>query len=558
MKYILILLLTILALDAKPSESQKLKKQIGRMLVIGFEKQSVNKETEIVKQIQKYELGGVILFDKFYEKRSITKNIDSPEQLKKLTAKLQKLSPKPLLISVDQEGGNVARLKHYYGFERFPSAKEVSFLSTQQAKDIYDRQSQMLKNNNINCNFAPVVDLDVNPRNKVISKLERSFGKSSEKVTKYAQIMIDAQTKHNVISVLKHFPGHGSSLGDSHKGFVDISNTWTQKELVPYQNLIDENKVDMIMSAHVFNSHLDDKYPATLSYNINTKLLRKKMGFTGVLISDDLQMKAITKHYTLKETVTKAINSGVDILLFGNQLASNNAEELVNLIYSQVKNGAISKKRIQESNTRIENLHTKNSIVQKPIEFGQERIDMTKAYIKQHYTIETDHITIDPKVIVLHWTAVMDFEDCFKRLQGNTLYSDRGDIADAGALNVSSHFLVARDGTIYQLMPDNWMARHVIGLNYSSIGIENVGGEDNVKDDLTDAQVEANIKLVKYLKAKHPNIEYLIGHHEYQEMEKSPLWLEKDAEYRTTKADPGEKFMNSVRTEVKELGLKKP
>lgn len=558
MKYILILILIFSTLDANTLSDKKLQKQIGRMLVIGFENESVNKNTEIVKQIQKYDLGGVILFDKFYQKRSITKNIDSPEQLKELTAKLKQFSRKPLLISVDQEGGNVARLKHYYGFDRFASAKEVAHFSITQAKDIYDKQSQMLQRNNINCNFAPVVDLDINPKNRVISKLERSFGSSSQEVTKYAKIMIDAQTKHNVISVLKHFPGHGSSLGDSHKGFVDISKTWTTEELVPYQNLIDAKKVDMIMSAHVFNSHLDSKYPATLSYNINTKLLREKMGFKGVLISDDLQMKAITKHFTLKETVTKAINSGVDILLFGNQLESNDADELVKLIYSQVKSGAISKKRIQEANRRIENLHTKNSIVQRAIDFGQERIDMTKAYIKQHYTIETDTIRIDPKVIVLHWTAVMDLEDCFKRLKGNTLYSDRGDIADAGALNVSSHFLVARDGTIYQLMPDNWMARHVIGLNYSSIGIENVGGEGNVKDDLTSAQVKANIKLVKYLKAKYPNIEYLIGHHEYQQMQESSLWLEKDAAYRTQKADPGKKFMSKVRENVKDLGLKKP
>ncbi|MEA2091363.1 MAG: peptidoglycan recognition family protein, partial [Campylobacterota bacterium] len=135
-------------------------------------------------------------------------------------------------------------------------------------------------------------------------------------------------------------------------------------------------------------------------------------------------------------------------------------------------------------------------------------------------------------------------------------YSDRGDIASAGALNVSAHFLVARDGKITQLMPDNWMARHVIGLNYSTIGIENVGGENNAKEDLTQAQVIANIKLVRYLKAKYPRIEYLIGHHEYRDMENNPLWLELDAGYRTVKADPGEKFMKSVRKEVKDLNLK--
>jgi beta-N-acetylhexosaminidase len=485
-------------------------------------------------------------------------SISSPAQLQELTKKLKSFSKKPLLISIDQEGGKVARLKPAYGFEKIPSAKEISKLSLQDAKEIYKTQAKMIKQNGINCDFAPVVDLAINPKNKVIVGLERSYGASSSKVTQYAKIFINSLREQNVISVLKHFPGHGSSLDDSHKGFVNISKTWSKKELEPYQNLINSKDVDMIMTAHVFNSQLDAKYPATLSYNVNTKLLRQKMGFKGVVISDDLQMKAISKHYSLKETVTKAINSGVDILLFANQLASNSVEELVEIIYSQVKSGAISKKRILESNRRIENLHTKNSIIQKPIDFTKKRIDMTKAYIKQHYHLDAKDITIKPKIIVLHWTAVMDFDDCYKRLKGDTLYSDRGDIADAGALNVSAHFLVARDGTIYQLMPDNYMARHVIGLNYSSIGVENVGGEGNVKDDLTDAQVDANIKLVKYLRAKYPNIEYLIGHHEYQKMESSPLWLEKDASYRTKKADPGDRFMKSVRKEVEDLGLKKP
>lgn len=152
----------------------------------------------------------------------------------------------------------------------------------------------------------------------------------------------------------------------------------------------------------------------------------------------------------------------------------------------------------------------------------------------------------------------MNFDDSFRRLKQEKLYSDRSDIASAGALNVSSHFLVARDGTIYQLMPDNWMARHVIGLNYSSIGVENIGGEGDKKEDLTEAQLQANIKLVQYLKAKYPEIEYLIGHLEYTQMESTPLWLEKDADYRTKKVDPGEKFMAQVRESVKDLELQKP
>jgi N-acetyl-anhydromuramyl-L-alanine amidase AmpD len=197
-------------------------------------------------------------------------------------------------------------------------------------------------------------------------------------------------------------------------------------------------------------------------------------------------------------------------------------------------------------------------IVDKPIDFGKERIMMTKAYIAKHYGKKVDDITITPRIIVLHWTAEMDFDKSFARLKPQRLMTDRKDIAKASLLNVSAQFLVDRDGTVYRLMPENWMARHVIGLNYSSIGVENVGGFGNRRDDLTPAQREANKRLVRYLKEKYPTIEYLIGHHEYRQMEHTPLWLEKDRGYRTVKHDPGAKFMREIREAVKDLDLKKP
>jgi len=197
-------------------------------------------------------------------------------------------------------------------------------------------------------------------------------------------------------------------------------------------------------------------------------------------------------------------------------------------------------------------------IIDKPIEFGPERIEMTKVYIKSHYGMSVENIKITPKIIMLHWTAEMDLDKSFKRLQPEKLLSDRKDIMKASALNVSSQFMVDRDGTIYRLMPENWMARHVIGLNYSSIGIENIGGKDNKTEDLTPAQRQANIDLVFYLKAKYPTIEYLVGHHEYEQMEHTSLWLEKDTGYRTVKSDPGDKFMSQIRDGVKCLNLKAP
>jgi len=197
-------------------------------------------------------------------------------------------------------------------------------------------------------------------------------------------------------------------------------------------------------------------------------------------------------------------------------------------------------------------------IIDKPIDFGKKRVEMTKAYIRQHYGLKVKNIKITPRIIVLHWTAEMNFKKSFNRLKPEKLLTDRKDIAKASALNVSSQFMVDRDGTIYRLMPENWMARHVIGLNYSSIGIENIGGKGNKAEDLTPAQLRSNIALVRYLKAKYPTIQYLIGHYEYRQMEHTSLWLEKDKGYRTVKNDPGKKFMRDVRKNVKDLKLKTP
>ena len=555
MKVILLFLTLVFALQAKDITEDDIKKMIGRMLIVGFDGTKVNKKSQIVKDIQKYDLGGVILFDKDYKSKK-PKNITSPKQLAKLTKELKGFSKKPLLISVDQEGGKVARLKPEYGFAKIPSAAKVGTFDYKKTVATYKKQAKMLKKAGINTNFAPVVDLAINPKNKVIVGMGRSFGKDPRKVVEYAKVVINEQSKEHIISVLKHFPGHGSSLGDSHDGFVDVSETWSPEELKPYYGLLETSRVDAIMTAHVFNKHIDKKYPATLSYRFNTLLLRNNMKFTGVIISDDMQMGAIAKKYTLKERLTLAINAGVDMLLFGNQLDNVSVSKLVDTVMSQLKAGAIPISRIVEANMRIDNLFTKNSIIQKPIKFTKKREDLTKEYIKKHYGLTVKDIKIEPIAIVLHWTAVPTLQKSFKRMEAETLPNDRADIAKASSLNVSAHYLVDRDGTIYQLMPDNMMARHVIGINYSSIGIENVGGKDNKKEDLTQAQVIANAKLIKYLRFKYPKIEYLIGHYEYEKMQKTGMWLEKDKNYRTKKVDPGKKFMKAVRKKVAILGLK--
>ena len=347
-------------LFANETYSKKdIEKMISKMVILGFNGENVSSKDEIYKNI-KAGLGGVILFDKDPNDKNKVKNVRNKEQLKTLTSQLQAISNQKLLIGIDQEGGIVQRLKSSDGFVNTPKASEVALKGETFAKQTYKNLAVDLSESGINLDFAPVVDLAINKNNKVIVTRGRSFGESSKEVIKYSSIFIDELKKEQVISVLKHFPGHGSSLADSHLGFVDITKTWSEKELEPYKYLINNKKANMIMTAHVFNEKLDKNYPATLSYNINTNLLRNKLGFDGVLVSDDLQMYAISKHYDLKQTLTLAINSGVDMLLFANQLAKPiTLKQIVDVVYAQVLSEQISLETIINANKRIDNLLAK-------------------------------------------------------------------------------------------------------------------------------------------------------------------------------------------------------
>ena len=332
----------------------ELKQKIAKMLIVGFDTLKVNREDPIYRDIKEYSLGGVILFDSFYKDRDKAKNIKDPKQLKELTSQLQAIREQKLLIAIDQEGGKVARLKEERGFLKSISTKQVAKKGIKEAKKIYADLASELKNLGINLNFAPMVDLGINKDSKIIYKLERTYSDNPDLVSEYAEIFMEALKDNKVLSCLKHFPGHGSAKEDSHEGFVDISDTWSEIELEPYKRLIYKTK--MIMTAHVYNKNLDNKYPATLSYNINTKLLREKLGYKGVIIGDDLQMGAIKKHYTNKEALKLCINSGVDIIMYCNQLGDDSAEDIIETVYELVKSGDISYERIEEANKRIDKI----------------------------------------------------------------------------------------------------------------------------------------------------------------------------------------------------------
>lgn len=358
MRKLLILLFTVISIYGNTSYSEEeIKKLIGRTVIIGFEGDELTNNHHLISDIKKYNLGGIILFDKYYKSKK-KKNIKNPKQLKKLISDIQRFSNYKMFISIDQEGGWVSRLNKKNGFIQTPKASLISKKSINFAKKTYGNLASELSTQGINLNFAPVVDLAINKQNKVIVYQGRSFSKNPADVIKYSKVFIEEMNKKNVLSVLKHFPGHGSSLGDSHEGFVDITKTWSKKELIPYKELINNNYAKIIMTAHVYNKNLDKNNPSTLSYNINTSMLRNQMKFKGIVISDDLQMKAITKHYTLKETLTLAINSGVNILLFGNHIDNKSIKlkTIVNTIYKQIQEGKIKLSSIIESNKLINNI----------------------------------------------------------------------------------------------------------------------------------------------------------------------------------------------------------
>jgi len=342
------------AVAAQQSDSLSVK--IGQMLMIGFRGTTLDDAPEIAADITKRRIGGVVLFDFDVPAHSHSRNIISPQQLARLTLELQKLANIPLLVAIDQEGGKVNRLKQARGFPPSVSAAYLGRLNNPDSTSSAASQTaRTLKTMHIGMNLAPVADLNTNPDNPVIGKLDRSFSPDPSVVISNLQLIIQAYHINGIIATLKHFPGHGSSSSDTHLDFTDITASWSEEELEPYRVLIASGYPDAIMTAHVFNGKLDTLYPATLSKQTLTGLLRDKLRFKGVIISDDMQMKAIADHYELESAIQLAINAGVDLLLFGNNASYDPAiaSKATEIIRSLLQKKIITPERIDQSYQRI-------------------------------------------------------------------------------------------------------------------------------------------------------------------------------------------------------------
>ncbi len=319
------------------------------MILTGFPKAEV--DPVLLQSIRSGKVGSVIIF----EKNIPAKN--SYTALKKMTWTYQKASPIPLFIAIDQEGGRVNRLKEKYGFPMSVSAAKLGASPIDSVSFYSSITAATLAGLGINMNFAPVVDLASNPDNPIIAKVERAYSKNPDTVALYAGTFIREHNRLGVLTALKHFPGHGSSLSDTHLDVADVTKTWSEQELTPYVKLLHNGLVDAVMTAHIVNGRLDqDKLPATLSPRIIDGLLRRGLGFNGVVFSDDMQMHAISKHYSFEESVKRAILAGVDILCFTNNIQGSR-ERTVDKVHGIIRNfvtsGVIPAERIDQSFKRI-------------------------------------------------------------------------------------------------------------------------------------------------------------------------------------------------------------
>ncbi len=344
--------------EQQSANTVSLEEQIAQMMLVGFRGLSIKESEHIKRDLEEHGIGGVILYEYDVPSKSRPRNIASKEQVKKLVQELKSASKRPLFVAIDEEGGRITRLKESYGYAASKSAQYLGALNLEDSTRYWTGTiADRLEEHGINLNFAPVVDLNTNPASPAIGKLERSYSADPKVVAMHAGWAIQEYRKKGVLSCIKHFPGHGSALADSHKGFTDVSTTWIESELEPYQSLINSKTCDMIMTAHVFNEKLDAKYPATLSSKVMGDLLRKKFGWKGVIISDDMQMGAIAKHYGLETALELAINAGVDILIFSNNIPGEYDGEIVpksiQLIKDMVYDGKISNDRIREAYDRI-------------------------------------------------------------------------------------------------------------------------------------------------------------------------------------------------------------
>lgn len=337
------------------NKEEELKEKIGQMIMVGFRGTEAKEGSDIYRAVKEAKIGGVILFDFDVPSASFPRNIISPGQTKDLVSGLQNLSETPLFIAADAEGGAVNRFKKEYGFEEIISAEEMA--KKGKTGSYAEKLAKQLQELGVNMNFAPVVDVNLNPKNSAIGAIKRAFSSDENEVYENAKIFIEKHKEYGIITSPKHFPGQGGAKIDSHVDIADITQTYQAKEVVPFDKLNQNGLLFSVMTAHAMDKNIDPENPATLSGAFLQGVLREQIGFEGVIISDDMQMGAIEKNYGFSDAIIKAVNAGCDIILISNNTQrgydKDVAHKVREIILGAVRRGLIDEAKIHESYDRI-------------------------------------------------------------------------------------------------------------------------------------------------------------------------------------------------------------
>ncbi len=341
------------ASDARPrTRDQGLHAMYGQLVIKGFAGLTARdrRVRKVRKAIEKSLLGGVILFQK---------NIKNPKQVAALTKVFRTANTRYTpIIAVDEEGGAVERLNRRKGFRYTPGHFRMQQRNTvAQARKRYDGMARELIRAGFNTNFGPVVDLRLNPNNPVIARNRRSFGLHPLYVARYAQSFVAAHEAAGIGTALKHWPGHGSSTKDTHWRFVDVTKHWKRVEIEPYRRMLSNGYSGMIMTSHIYHRDWGNgqDLPASLSPIAVKTMLRDELGYDGVVITDDLQMRSISTNHPLDEAIIMALAAGNDIALIGNVLsqAPEDPDFAVRAIARGVKEGRLNFKQLYRSWQRV-------------------------------------------------------------------------------------------------------------------------------------------------------------------------------------------------------------
>lgn len=335
------------------AQAATIEQMAGQMIVVGFQGQSADAKPikALRAAIADGRIGGVMY---------LKTNVASLDAVKAMNAAFRAESPGlPPFITLDQEGGVVERLTKAVGFAELPSAADMAAgQSPAEAETTYAGMAKAIAALGFTVNFGPVADLNINKNNQVIAKFGRSYGANPATVAAYDAAFIKAHHQFGLLTSLKHFPGHGSSTKDSHEGFVDITRTWSKSELEPYRVLIGQGLVDFVMVGHLYHAGYsagDLQLPSSLSPEWITGVLRNELGYTGVVISDDLEMGAIREHFSLRDTVVRAVRAGMDVLLFSNtaKYRAGLGDEIRDILVAEAAADPAFAQRIEESYNRI-------------------------------------------------------------------------------------------------------------------------------------------------------------------------------------------------------------